>query len=146
MPVETATRTSGARIPRRRPRAQAQAQVRVPGAKPRRQTGTRLLPQRLVPMVRRCSTCTGALVAKPAPSSARCRCDAGECCDWCACDSASHEGSRSQDNDISWGYYIDHLPESHCNAHPGNLVVLPPVRSLAPCVVCATPMADRGQV
>eukprot|EP00753_Platysulcus_tardus_P006318 PLAT1408.2.p1 GENE.PLAT1408.2~~PLAT1408.2.p1 ORF type:complete len:464 (+),score=217.45 PLAT1408.2:367-1758(+) len=32
-----------------------------------------------------------------------------------------------RDADINWGYFIDHNPfEPHCNAHPNNLVVLPP--------------------
>jgi hypothetical protein len=40
-----------------------------------------------------------------------------------------------QDNDVSWGYFIDHNPfEPHCNAHPNNFAVLPPGHSrlLAP--------------
>jgi hypothetical protein len=29
------------------------------------------------------------------------------------------------ENEISWGYFIDHNPfEPHCNAHPNNFVVL----------------------
>ena len=31
-------------------------------------------------------------------------------------------------NQINWGYFFDHNPfEPHCNAHPNNFVVLPPV-------------------
>jgi molybdopterin/thiamine biosynthesis adenylyltransferase len=31
-------------------------------------------------------------------------------------------------NGINWGYFIDHNPfEPHCNQHPNNLIVLPPV-------------------
>ena len=33
-----------------------------------------------------------------------------------------------KENDINWGYFFDHNPfEPHCNAHPNNFVVLPPV-------------------
>ena len=34
-----------------------------------------------------------------------------------------------QDAGLSWGYFLDHVPEPHNNAHPGNFVVLPPVRA-----------------
>ena len=31
-------------------------------------------------------------------------------------------------NGINWGYFFDHNPfEPHCNQHPNNFVVLPPV-------------------
>ena len=31
-------------------------------------------------------------------------------------------------NDINWGYFFDHNPfEPHCNSHPNNFIVLPPV-------------------
>ena len=31
-------------------------------------------------------------------------------------------------NGINWGYFIDHDPfEPHCNQHPNNFVILPPV-------------------
>ena len=34
-----------------------------------------------------------------------------------------------EEEGINWGYFIDHNPfEPHCNAHPNNFVVLPPVR------------------
>lgn len=34
-----------------------------------------------------------------------------------------------QNNDISWGYFIDHNPfEPHCNAHPNNFLVLDPLK------------------
>lgn len=34
-----------------------------------------------------------------------------------------------QNNDISWGYYIDHNPfEPHCNAHPNNFIILDPFK------------------
>jgi len=29
---------------------------------------------------------------------------------------------------INWGYFLDHNPfEPHCNAHPNNFIILPPV-------------------
>lgn len=32
---------------------------------------------------------------------------------------------------INWGYFFDHNPfEPHCNAHPNNFIVLPPVSQL----------------
>ena len=40
-----------------------------------------------------------------------------------------------QDAGLSWGYFLDHVPEPHNNAHPGNFVVLPPVRACV-CVWC----------
>lgn len=36
------------------------------------------------------------------------------------------------DAELSWGYYVDHVMEPHCNAHPNNLAVLPPVRQFVP--------------
>ena len=32
-------------------------------------------------------------------------------------------------NGVNWGYFLDHNPfEPHCNSHPNNFIVLPPVR------------------
>ena len=31
-------------------------------------------------------------------------------------------------NGLNWGYFFDHNPfEPHCNQHPNNFVILPPV-------------------
>ncbi len=31
---------------------------------------------------------------------------------------------------VNWGYFFDHNPfEPHCNAHPNNFIVLPPVNT-----------------
>lgn len=31
-------------------------------------------------------------------------------------------------NQINWGYFLDHSPfEPHCNHHPNNFIILPPV-------------------
>ena len=36
-------------------------------------------------------------------------------------------------NQINWGYFLDHSPfEPHCNQHPNNFIVLPPVSEAAP--------------
>ena len=36
-----------------------------------------------------------------------------------------------EESGINWGYFIDHNPfEPHCNCHPNNYIVLPPVSNI----------------